>query len=613
MAKTRTAAQTNGTNAESSTAASAAPPPNRLALVHIEELSVIWPADPRIPSVESRRAWAIARNIIPGKVHDWFSHRRRTAKKLRLKIPAETYELPVGTPPVIPVVVKDEPVEPDVPPTTAQPSKSLKRKRNVKIEPSSDTIPEPTKQPRTKKRKAAAEPSSGNATAENDAPAVRTKKAKNQVDIEPVVEEAAPTTKSLKRTRNTENDTTSDAAEPAPAEKQPKKKRKKIDNESLADTATAEPEAPAPAKSVKKKKKKIDIEPTVEHKALPPPQTTKRQVRFSSPIDDAPPSSSPTLFASSPPGSDAPTVFDDDPTSSQPSKSSENSAYIHPPVELDVTKPPRSAPASSTAKPKNSNASTKSAPKKSSAQKPSVLKKSTAPTTSSASEDSIPLNKPSASKKTSAAKKSAPPKKRKAKATPAPAPEFEPEPEPVCDHGDKTQSTGFTCALCAAPTPEDFGAAADDNEIRADFNYVFGFPTEPMHGPVDGFVVDVTSLSALPFLADPSAFLAAGLPPADSRDDDSGFAYDDEGGYVLDGEKFTCDGVHVGDGPGPFFPVPTVDWSDRMRAMGLGDDGMPLENWEGGEGGLEDPESAFGLRLPAFSFPDPDSDSESHD
>ncbi|KAJ7695955.1 hypothetical protein B0H17DRAFT_837302, partial [Mycena rosella] len=70
----------------------------RLAIVHIDELCVIWPADPRIPSVESRRAWALARNIVPSRVHDWFSSRRRVAKRLRLKIPADTYELPVDAP-----------------------------------------------------------------------------------------------------------------------------------------------------------------------------------------------------------------------------------------------------------------------------------------------------------------------------------------------------------------------------------------------------------------------------------------------------------------------------------------------------------------------------------
>ncbi|KAJ6509055.1 hypothetical protein C8R45DRAFT_759799, partial [Mycena sanguinolenta] len=73
--------------------------PGRLALAHFDELYAIWPADPRIPSVESRRAWALARNVNPSYVHTWFQRRRPIAKKLKMRIPSETYELPVGNPP----------------------------------------------------------------------------------------------------------------------------------------------------------------------------------------------------------------------------------------------------------------------------------------------------------------------------------------------------------------------------------------------------------------------------------------------------------------------------------------------------------------------------------
>jgi hypothetical protein len=36
-----------------------------MTLVHHNELSVVWPADKCIPSLESRRTWALARNILP--------------------------------------------------------------------------------------------------------------------------------------------------------------------------------------------------------------------------------------------------------------------------------------------------------------------------------------------------------------------------------------------------------------------------------------------------------------------------------------------------------------------------------------------------------------------
>ncbi|KAF8956636.1 hypothetical protein BDZ97DRAFT_2062811 [Flammula alnicola] len=77
--------------------------------VHFDELALIWPNDRRIPSISSRRAWALARNLNPVNVHSWWYRRRTHAKRLRIKIPQGTYELDVGVPPVIvEVPVKEE-------------------------------------------------------------------------------------------------------------------------------------------------------------------------------------------------------------------------------------------------------------------------------------------------------------------------------------------------------------------------------------------------------------------------------------------------------------------------------------------------------------------------
>ncbi|PPQ74659.1 hypothetical protein CVT26_005528 [Gymnopilus dilepis] len=76
--------------------------------LHFDELNRIWPNDRRIPSAESRRAWALARNLNPVNVHSWWYRRRKIAKKSKFSIPRDTYELEIGTPPELPVVVKEE-------------------------------------------------------------------------------------------------------------------------------------------------------------------------------------------------------------------------------------------------------------------------------------------------------------------------------------------------------------------------------------------------------------------------------------------------------------------------------------------------------------------------
>ncbi|KZT05701.1 uncharacterized protein LAESUDRAFT_655183, partial [Laetiporus sulphureus 93-53] len=69
-----------------------------LTVEHRAELDSIWRADHRVPSVESRRAWAEARNIDPGRVHSWFSKKRSNAIKDGLTVSEGSYELPARGP-----------------------------------------------------------------------------------------------------------------------------------------------------------------------------------------------------------------------------------------------------------------------------------------------------------------------------------------------------------------------------------------------------------------------------------------------------------------------------------------------------------------------------------
>ncbi|KAG5642428.1 hypothetical protein DXG03_002802 [Asterophora parasitica] len=81
-----------------------------LAPEHLDELMIIWDSDRRTPSVPSRRAWALARGVRPECVHRWFARRKQIAKRKKQKTGAlaGTYELEVGTPPVLQVKVKME-------------------------------------------------------------------------------------------------------------------------------------------------------------------------------------------------------------------------------------------------------------------------------------------------------------------------------------------------------------------------------------------------------------------------------------------------------------------------------------------------------------------------
>lgn len=86
--------------------------------VHFEELNTLWPADPRIPTTKSRRAWALARGLNIVNVNSWWYRRRKVAQKLKIVIPKESYDQDVGVPPVI-VVKKEEAVIPMIPDSDA--------------------------------------------------------------------------------------------------------------------------------------------------------------------------------------------------------------------------------------------------------------------------------------------------------------------------------------------------------------------------------------------------------------------------------------------------------------------------------------------------------------
>jgi hypothetical protein len=83
--------------------------------IYSNELNAIWANDPRIPTPASRKAWATARGLNPTSVHNWWYRRRPQAKKLKIRIPNETYEMEVGRvptpPPTPPPKVKEEELE----------------------------------------------------------------------------------------------------------------------------------------------------------------------------------------------------------------------------------------------------------------------------------------------------------------------------------------------------------------------------------------------------------------------------------------------------------------------------------------------------------------------
>ncbi|KIK91215.1 hypothetical protein PAXRUDRAFT_642364 [Paxillus rubicundulus Ve08.2h10] len=66
---------------------------HRLSNSILYELWSIWKAHPRVPSVESRRAWANSRSAAPNLVDNWFLRRKACAKKAGEPIREGPYEL----------------------------------------------------------------------------------------------------------------------------------------------------------------------------------------------------------------------------------------------------------------------------------------------------------------------------------------------------------------------------------------------------------------------------------------------------------------------------------------------------------------------------------------
>ena len=102
---------------ESRPVAVPAPQQNRIPPVYLEELAAIWEANKRMPSAASRRAWARARNLIPAKVNNWWYRKKTTAKKNGIFVPEETYELPIGIPPIPPTSLPPSSPAPETPQT----------------------------------------------------------------------------------------------------------------------------------------------------------------------------------------------------------------------------------------------------------------------------------------------------------------------------------------------------------------------------------------------------------------------------------------------------------------------------------------------------------------
>ncbi|KAL1698985.1 hypothetical protein EV121DRAFT_217158 [Schizophyllum commune] len=77
--------------------------PKRYTYTHLppfiaHQLAEIWAADRRLPTPESRKRWALARDVDPVRVHNWWYRRKKVAKGLGVVIPEGNYELGVGDP-----------------------------------------------------------------------------------------------------------------------------------------------------------------------------------------------------------------------------------------------------------------------------------------------------------------------------------------------------------------------------------------------------------------------------------------------------------------------------------------------------------------------------------
>ncbi|KAL1689681.1 hypothetical protein GGG16DRAFT_114795 [Schizophyllum commune] len=77
--------------------------PKRYTYTHLppfiaHQLAEIWAADRRLPTPDSRKCWALARDVDPVRVHNWWYRRKKVAKGLGVVIPEGGYELDVGDP-----------------------------------------------------------------------------------------------------------------------------------------------------------------------------------------------------------------------------------------------------------------------------------------------------------------------------------------------------------------------------------------------------------------------------------------------------------------------------------------------------------------------------------
>ncbi|KAJ3758359.1 hypothetical protein EV360DRAFT_70380 [Lentinula raphanica] len=94
-----------------------------IPLANIDELNKIWDADKRLPSLTSRRDWAMARNLTPTAVNEWWWTKRRRARDRGLPLHCADYHISIGEPPTITgSSCKTEPIDEDV--TALEPSRN---------------------------------------------------------------------------------------------------------------------------------------------------------------------------------------------------------------------------------------------------------------------------------------------------------------------------------------------------------------------------------------------------------------------------------------------------------------------------------------------------------
>ncbi|EIW75983.1 hypothetical protein CONPUDRAFT_158763 [Coniophora puteana RWD-64-598 SS2] len=79
-----------------------APKQPKLTKSQLDELWLIWENSPCVPTPTSMDSWAISRKADPLKVRRFFSRRKCQLRKKNRRIPGETYDLRISTPPFDP-------------------------------------------------------------------------------------------------------------------------------------------------------------------------------------------------------------------------------------------------------------------------------------------------------------------------------------------------------------------------------------------------------------------------------------------------------------------------------------------------------------------------------